>query len=81
MRRTTQNRHEPLEQQWSAASHTLHSVDGRMTVTVYPGCPAYILVMHDGLTEGAVDAALMDMAEHLPAPCYMITLPRQWENC
>jgi hypothetical protein len=60
-----------------AASYTLHSPDGRLTVTVYRGRPTYLYVTHDGLTEGEVDAALLALAEQLPAPCWVIVLPGQ----
>ena len=55
--------------------YTLHSSDERVHVTVYAGCPAYLYVTSDGLTEGEVDAALMDMAAQLPAPCCVIMHP------
>jgi hypothetical protein len=60
-----------------AASYTLHSPDGRLTVAVYRGRPTYLYVTHDGLTEDEVDAALLALAEYLPAPCCVIVLPDQ----
>ena len=56
--------------------YTLSAADGRMQVTVLPGPPAYVYVTHDGLTEGDVDAALMELTWHIPAPCCVIVLPQ-----
>jgi len=56
--------------------YVLHSSDSRIIVTVYPGCPAYIYVTHDNLTDGEVDAALLAMTEQIPAPCCLVVLPQ-----
>lgn len=58
-----------------ARAYTLHSSDERVHVTVYTGRPAYLYVTSDGLSEGEVDAALMEMARQLPAPCCVVLLP------
>ena len=47
-----------------------------MRVTVYPGSPTYVYVTHDGLTEGDVDAALLELTWHIPAPCCVVVLPQ-----
>jgi len=59
-----------------AQSYTLSAADGRMKVTVLPGPPAYVYVTHDGLTEGDIDVALLDLTWHIPAPCYVIVMPQ-----
>ena len=56
--------------------YTLSAADGRMRVTVYPGSPTYVYVTHDGLTEGDIDAALLELTWHIPAPCCVIVLPQ-----
>lgn len=58
----------------------LCSPDTRIRVTVYPGCPAYIYVTHDNLTEGEVEAALLAMTEQIPAPCCLVILPQDAAN-
>ena len=63
-----------------AVNYTLHSGDGRVQVTVHPGCPAYVYVTHDGLTEGEIDAALLGLVAQIPAPCWVITLPTFSKN-
>ena len=63
----------PRRQQ--ARAYALHSSDERVHVTVHVGRPTYVYVTHDGLTEGEVDATLMDMAAQIPAPCCVIVLP------
>ncbi len=59
----------PLAQLLRTAPYTLYTADGRVTVTVHPGLPAYAYVTHDGLTEGEVDATLLELSWHIPAPC------------
>ena len=54
-----------------AASYTLHSPDSRLTVTVYCGQPAYIYVIHDGLTEGEIDAILIATAMITSCRCVL----------
>ena len=58
-----------------AMSYTLHSGDGRVHATVHRGSPAYVYIIHDGLTEGEIDAALLELAAQMPAPCWVIVLP------
>ena len=41
-------------------------------MTLHSGRPTYVYVTHDGLTEGEVDAALMEMAAQIPSPCLVI---------
>ena len=53
-------------------AYALHSQDGRVHVTLHSGRPTYVYVTHDGLTEGEVDAALMEMAAQIPSPCLVI---------
>ena len=38
-----------------ATPYPLSSADGRVHVTVYPGCPAYLCVTHDGESKGGID--------------------------
>jgi hypothetical protein len=56
--------------------YTLSAADGHMRVTVFPGPPAYIYVTHDGLPEGDIDVALLELAWHIPDPCCVIVLPQ-----
>ena len=56
--------------------YTFSAAAGRMRVTVFPGPPAYIYVTHDGLTEGDIDVALLELTWHIPAPCCVIVLPQ-----
>lgn len=63
----------PSQQQ--AMAYTLRSADKRIQVTVYPGLPAYVYVTHEGLTEEEIDAALLELAAQIPAPCGTIVLP------
>ena len=63
----------PSQQQTMA--YTLRSADLRLQVTVYPDRPAYVYVTHEGLTEGEVDAALLELATQIPAPCCVVVLP------
>lgn len=51
--------------------------DQRAVVTVYPGPPAYVYVTHDGLTEGEIDAVLLELSWRIPSPCCVIVLPWQ----
>ena len=41
-----------------------------------PGPPAYVYVTHEGLTEGDIDVALLELTWHIPAPCCVIVLPQ-----
>ena len=56
--------------------HTFSAADGRMRVTVLPGPPTYVYITHDGLTEGDIDVALLELTWHIPAPCCVIVLPQ-----
>jgi hypothetical protein len=38
-----------------ATPYPLSSSDGRVHITVYPGCPAYLCVTHDEVSEGEID--------------------------
>ena len=38
-----------------ATPYPLSSFDGRVHITVYPGCPAYLCVTHDEVSEGEID--------------------------
>lgn len=60
-----------------ATPYTLCTADERVTVTVYPGPPAYVYVTHDGVSEGEVDALLLELAWSIPSPCCVVMLP-QW---
>jgi hypothetical protein len=59
----------------SAAPYPLSSFDSRVYVTVYPGRPAYLYVMQDGVSEGEIDAVLLDLAAQIPAPCCVVMVP------
>jgi hypothetical protein len=61
---------------YGSTPYRLCSSDSRVIATVYPGCPAYIYVTHDNLTDGEVDAALLTMTEQIPAPCCLVILPQ-----
>jgi hypothetical protein len=56
--------------------YTFSAADGHMRATVFPGSPAYVYVTHDGLTEGDIDVALLELTWHIPAPCCVIVLPQ-----
>ena len=64
--------------QSSQAPYTVCSNDGRVTATVYPGRPPYVLVRYQGASEGEVEAALHDLARSLPPLCCIITVPQHW---
>jgi len=38
-----------------ATPYPLSSSVGRVHITVYPGCPAYLCVTHDEVSEGEID--------------------------
>ena len=62
--------------------YTLSAAHGRVRVTVCPGPPAYVYVTHDGVTEGDIDSALLELTWYIPAPCCVIVLPQHgvwWE--
>jgi len=59
----------------SATPYPLSSFDGRVHVTVYPGRPAYLYVTHDGVSEGEIDAVLLDLAAQIPAPSCVVMVP------
>ena len=61
----------------NATPYTLTTKDNRAAVTVYPGPPAYVYVTHDGLTEGEVDAVLLELSWCIPSPCCVVILPQQ----
>ena len=42
---------------------TLYAADRRVSITIYPGLPAQVEVVHAGLTKVEVEAVLMDMAK------------------
>jgi hypothetical protein len=59
----------------NAPTSTFMTKDHRAVVNVYPGPPAYVYVAHDGLTEGEIDAILLELSERIPSPCCIIALP------
>jgi hypothetical protein len=59
----------------STAPYPLSSFDGRVHVTVYPGPPAYLYVTQDRVSEGEIDAVLLDLAAQIPAPCCVVMVP------
>lgn len=67
---------ETQQEQALCLPRTLSAADRRVSVTIHPGLPARVEVMHDGLTEAEVEAVLMDMAVEIPSPCVLIILPR-----
>jgi hypothetical protein len=71
---------EPRRRSRSPRPYTLSTADGRVAVTVHPGPPTYAYVTHDGLTESAVDAALLELAGAIPAPCWVVVLPQLLEG-
>ena len=58
-----------------ATPYPLSSFDGRVHITVYPGCPAYLCVTHDEVSEGEIDAVLLALATRIPAPCCVVMNP------
>jgi len=75
-------RHERREEgppRRSSALSTICSRDGRVTATVYGGCPAYVLVRYENVTEGAIETALLDMPADLPPLCCLVVLSREWQ--
>lgn len=72
---TTQLHRHETGQLCSRGSYSLRSLDGRVVATVRPGRPTYVYVTHDNISEGEIDAALMDMAVHIPAPSCVIVVP------
>lgn len=67
----------PAQRLRNATPYTLTTKDNRAAVTVYPGPPAYVYVTQDGLTEGEVDAILLELSWCIPSPCCVVILPRQ----
>jgi hypothetical protein len=67
----------PVQHVGTALPYTLTTKDERLAVTVYPGPPAYVYVTQDGLTEGEVDAGLLELSWSIPSPCCVVLLPRQ----
>lgn len=66
----------PARSARNATPYTLTTKDNRAMVTVYPGPPTYVHVAHDGLTEGEIDAVLLEFSWCIPSPCCVVMLPR-----
>ena len=64
----------------SATPYLLPSPDGRVHVTVYPGRPAYLYVTHDDVSEGEMDAVLLELAAQIPAPCCVVMIPAMMQT-
>jgi hypothetical protein len=69
---------EAKKEQALCAPRTLYAADRRVSITIHPGLPARVEVMHDGLTEAEVEAMLMETAAEIPTPCVLIVLPKVW---
>ena len=67
----------PAQRGRTATPYTLTTKDERAMVTVYPGPPAYVYVTQNGLTEGEVDAVLLELSCCIPSPCCIVILPQQ----
>jgi hypothetical protein len=59
----------------SISPYPLASFDSRVHVTVHPGRPAYLYVTYDGVSEGEIDAVLLDLAAQIPAPSCVVMIP------
>jgi len=71
----------PVQCVRNATPYTLTTRDHRAVVTVHPGLPAYVQVIHDGLTGEEIDAVLLELSWCIPSPCCVVTLPRHlWEG-
>jgi len=75
MGRTLTEAEAPREQRQNA-SRTLHSADRRVSVTIHPGLPARVEVVHKGLPEAEMEAVLMALAAEIPSPCVLLILPK-----
>ena len=58
-----------------ATPYLLSSCDDRVHVAVYPGRPTYLYVTYDEVSEGEIDAVLLDLAAQIPAPCCVVMVP------
>jgi hypothetical protein len=64
----------------SATPYLLPSPDGRVHVAVYPGHPAYLCVTLGDVSEGEIDAVLLDLAAQIPMPCYVVMVPAMMQT-
>ena len=64
----------------SATPYLLSSPDGRVHVAVYPGHPAYLCVTHCDVSEGEIDAVLLDLAAQIPEPCCVVMAPAMMQT-
>ena len=65
----------PAQCGWTAMPYILTAKDERAMVTMYPGLPTYVYVTQNGLTEGEVDAVLLELSWGIPSPCCVVLLP------
>ena len=64
----------------STTPYLLPSPDGRVHVAVCSGHPAYLCVTHWDVSEGEIDAVLLDLAAQIPMPCYVVMVPAMMQT-
>jgi hypothetical protein len=67
---------ETTQEQRPIALRTPYAAEHRVSVTIHPGLRARVEVVHERLTEGEVEAVLMDLAAEIPSPYILIVLPK-----